>query len=144
MKRKVSIFLLLFALVCLCFGFTACGGKENGKKSFVCEVISSTQTEVVISVSQATGDCVLLDCMQTLQENGELTYSLSGGMVVQINGISNGGSSYWLLYTSDTEFSNTSWGEVEYDGQSYASAILGVESLPVQGGQIYIWSYQTM
>ena len=46
-----------------------------------------------------------------------------------------------MLYTSDAEMSNAEWGTIDYDGKTYASAILGAESLEVSAGNYYILSY---
>jgi hypothetical protein len=47
-----------------------------------------------------------------------------------------------MLYTSDTDNANTAWGEVEYKGEVYGSAILGAEALTIKEGCLYIWIFQ--
>ena len=134
---------VILSLVCACLCFVACNKGDTGSKTVECDVVATTQTQVVISVSALTGEWTLKECMEQLSADGKLTYTISNGMVTQINGKQNTGNSYWMSYISDTEFSNTGWGTVEYEGQTYASAIFGAEELPVKAGHTYIWSYQS-
>ena len=135
-KRKIlSLLLAVVALFCM----VACGGK--GKVA--CAVADKTETRVVITVSEATDGATVLDCMEFLQEEGEIFYKISGTMVTEINGKANTAdfSGCWMLYTSDAEMSNAEWGTVEYDGKTFGSAILGADALTVTVGEIYIWEY---
>ena len=141
MKRKIlSLFLVIFSLFCL----VACD-KENNTGALSCEVVLEESTRVVISVSDKDGSFTVLDCMELLQEKGEISYKISSGMITEINGKENATdfSSCWMLYTSDTEMSNTEWGTIEYDGKTLASAIVGADTLTVISGGVYIWEYQT-
>lgn len=142
MKRKIWVLSFLLALVCACLCFVGCDKKDE-QKTVECSVISSTQTQVVISVTSLTGEWTLEECMEKLSTEGQITYTLSGGMLTELNGKANGGNNYWMLYTSDAEFANTSWGTVDYDGKTYASAVFGAETLPVKEGNTYIWAYQS-
>ena len=83
--------------------------------------------------------------MEMLREDGKIEFAISGGMVTEINGKANTAdfSSCWMLYTSDAELSNTEWGTVSYEENSYGSAIVGAEALPVVNGEIYVWAYQS-
>jgi hypothetical protein len=83
--------------------------------------------------------------MTYLKAEGELAFEITSGMVSSIEGKANPAdwSACWMLYTSDTETSNTEWGTITYDGNTYGSAILGAESLTVSVGAYYIWSYDT-
>ena len=47
-----------------------------------------------------------------------------------------------MLYTDDSENSNTAWGQIEYDGKIYGSAALGAGELVIKDGLTYIWYYQ--
>lgn len=141
MKRKIlSLFLVIFSLFCL----VACD-KENNTGALSCEVVLEESTRVVISVSDKDGSFTVLDCMELLQEKGEIYYKISSGMITEINGKENATdfSSCWMLYTSDTEMSNAEWGTIEYDGKTLASAIVGADTLTVISGGVYIWEYQT-
>ena len=51
---------------------------------------------------------------------------------------------YWMLYTDDSENSNTAWGQIEYDGKIYGSAALGAGELVIKDGLTYIWYYQAL
>jgi hypothetical protein len=88
---------------------------------------------------------VLLQYMEQLKEKGELSFEIKDGMITAINGIANPAdfSSCWMLYTSDAEYSNSAWGTVEYQGQTYGSAIVGAELLEIKADQLYIWVYQS-
>jgi hypothetical protein len=116
--------------------------KEGSAKA---EIISKTDTQVVIKVNETEGFATLLDAMNFLKEAGKLTFELTGGMVSSIEGKANPAdwSACWILYTSDTEMSNTEWGTVSYEGNTYGSAIFGAEGLTVSAGEYYIWSYDT-
>lgn len=141
MKRKIlSLFLVIFSLFCL----VACD-KENNTGALSCEVVLEESTRVVISVSDKDGSFTVLDCMELLQEKGEISYKISSGMITEINGKENATdfSSCWMLYTSDTEMSNADWGTIDCDGKTLASAIVGADTLTVISGGVYVWEYQT-
>lgn len=112
-------------------------------------VIKETDTYIVITASneqmQINSDTTLVDYMTSLKEDGELSFEIKNGMVNSVNGIENplDYSSCWMLYTSDTENSNSVWGTIEYKGNTYGSAVLGAESLIIKDGYLYIWVYQT-
>lgn len=135
-KRKIlSLFLVLLSLFCM----VCCGGGGDA----TCAVAEETETRVVITVSKASGGATVLDCMEILQKQGEISYEISGGMVTEINGKANAAdfSACWMLYTSDAEMSNAEWGTVEYGGETLGSAIVGAEALTVTNGEVYIWEY---
>ncbi len=89
------------------------------------------------------GEVTLLQIMEEMQSEQAFTYKIGNGMVTEICGRANTNSSYWMLYTSDEEFSNSAWGTMEYAGQTLGSAIVGAGSLLVDGEKAYVWSYQT-
>lgn len=132
MKRKmIFLFTLICAVVCSVLCFVSC--KKEAEP-------------VCIRVDEAVAqNTTLIDVMEDMREKGELTYTLSNGMVTEINGVRQGTNSYWMLYISDTENVDTSeWGGTyEYEGQTLGSAMLGAESLVVKQGEIYVWVYQT-
>ena len=156
MKRKL-VSLLAFILATTCaFGLTACDTLSelfgnNEKNSFsegslLAAVESVTDTMVAIKVEKAEEKTTLMDVMAYLQEEKEFSFKVVDGMVTEINGTANAAdwSACWMLYTSDTEMSNTAWGTCEYEGQNFGSAILGAEILPVIDGGVYIWVYQEL
>ena len=112
-------------------------------------VIKDSDTYIVIRTTQkAMGeetDMLLIDYMAKLKEKGDLEFSISNGMITSINGIDNPAdySSCWMLYTSDEENANASWGVVEYEGKQYGSAISGAEALKIKPDQLYIWVYKS-
>ena len=140
MKRKIYLLLtFLLTLTMSVLAFVAC--KEEGEAK--AEVVSKTDIMVVIKVNETEGFATLLDAMTYLKNEGELNFEITGGMVSSIEGKANPAdwSACWMLYTSDTEMSNTEWGTITYDSNVYGSAILGAETLQVTSGEYYIWSY---
>lgn len=92
------------------------------------------------------GDNVrLVDYMQALKQDGFFDFTIVDGMVTSINGKENATdfTSCWMLYTDDADMSNTSWGTIELDGKTYASAISGAEDLIIKDGTTYVWTYVT-
>ena len=142
MKRKINIFLALFLSIVSAICLFACGGKD--KSQLECTLVESTETRVVISVTNEGKNCTLLDCMEILKGE-DFTYEVSSGMVTSINGVTNPAdySKCWMLYTSDAEMANTAWGTTEYDGETLGSAIVGADALEVLTGCIYVWEYRS-
>jgi hypothetical protein len=81
--------------------------------------------------------------MDKMQEDGEISFEQSGGMILTVNGKGTAGREFWGLYTSATDFANSGWGSVVVDGVTYDSATLGYESLPALEGETYIWKIST-
>ena len=140
MKKIFSTILALIISI-VTVNLLGCGGNNL--------VIKETDTYIVITASneqmQINSDTTLVDYMTSLKEDGELSFEIKNGMVNSVNGIENplDYSSCWMLYTSDTENSNSVWGTIEYKGNTYGSAVLGAESLIIKDGYLYIWVYQT-
>ena len=133
----------LFAAVGL-FVFAACG-KSNGAGKTVATV-TKEENRVIITVEEVDGEPTLLDVMNDLKDGGKLTFTLSAdGMVASMEGKENAAdwSAVWMLYTSDREMANAEWGTVEYNGESYGSAVVGANALGVLAGERYIWYYQS-
>lgn len=129
MKKLSMFFALLLCMVTLCFAGVGC---QKGEAE-----------DVVITVENASQNQTLLSYMQTLQDSGELSFTINDGFITKINGTANTVSSFWMLYTTDAEHSNTSWGTYEYNGETLGSADLGADELIVKNGEIYVWTYQT-
>lgn len=107
-------------------------------------VEQTTDTMVAIRVTDAAENTKLIDVMKSLQTDGFLTFAQDAqGMITAINGKENPAdwSACWMLYTSDTEFSNSEWGGYDYNGTTLDSAIFGADMLPVKNGEVYIWAY---
>lgn len=133
LNKTVSLLLAMILLVSL----AACGSQPV--------VIKDSETCIVIRVPEDAEEMLLIDYMNTLQENGELNFEVQSGMITSIGGIENPAdfSSCWMLYTSDADFSNSAWGTVEYDGAEYGSAIVGAEALTIKPGCLYIWAFMS-
>ena len=143
MKRKWNIFLAFcFSALCVLSLF-ACGRKD--KSNLKCALVESTQTRVVISVSEPGLNCTVLDCMEILRQSQDtdFTFTFSNGMITSVNGVENPADfSYcWMLYTSDVEMANAEWGSVKYKDTMLGSAIVGANALTVTAGEIYVWEY---
>ena len=142
MKRKIySILTLLLGLVIGLFMLVACDQQGSAKA----EILSKTDTMVVIKVNETEGFATLIDAMNYLKDEGALNFEISGGMVTEIEGKANAldWSACWMVYTSDKEMSNEEWGTLEYEGTVCASAIVGAEELPVGVGEYYVWLYKS-
>ena len=136
LKRKILALLLVVVAI---FSF-ACYGGGNVK----CQLISSSQTRVVIYVEEADGNVTVENCMEALAAmTDSFSYKTQGGMVTEINGVENPADySYcWMLYTSDADMANEEWGTITYEGKTLGSAIVGAEKLVVDVGEIYVWEY---
>ncbi len=151
MKRKLLFICSLILTLCLCLFPTACFG-ETADVSINPSVVSinierdeeDQPYAVIISIKDVELDenTTLLAVMEDMKDEQSFTYKVESGMVTEICGRANGINSYWMLYTSDAELSNSVWGTYEYSGQALGSAILGAEALTVISGGVYIWSYQ--
>ena len=136
----LALSISLIAVVCM---LVLTFGKEDG--SAKAEIVEKTENMVVIKVNETEGFATLLDAMNYLKNERELTFEIVGGMISSIEGKSNPAdfSSCWMLFTSDEEMSNAEWGTTTYNGNTYASAILGAESLTVSAGEYYVLEYVT-
>ena len=140
--KKFFNTIIAIALLVIVFSFFGCSPKEP-------LVIKESDTYIVINVTKEqmdiTDTTTLVDYMNSLKNDGQLTFEINNGMVSSVNGIDNPSdwSSCWMLYTSDTDNANPAWGTIEYNGNVYGSAILGAESLTIKDGCIYIWVFQS-
>ena len=143
MKRKIlKAVTFLLALIISATVLVACGKTGSAKA----EIVEKTDTMVVIRVTEVTGVAHLIDAMNYLKSENELTFDMaSDGLVVSIEGKDINTvtwSPFWYLYTSNAEMANTEWGTVTYDGNTYGSAILGATDLEVVAQELYIWEYK--
>ena len=141
MKRKfLSLVIILLVLTCVLCSFAGCKPTNSAKA----QVLQSTENILVINVTEVYGEVTLLDVMNNLKEQGEIDFTIVGGMIVSVNGVENTPdySACWMLYTSDSEMANIGWGTIEYQNSVYGSAIVGADSLPVIVNGIYIINYQ--
>lgn len=141
MKKFLNT-IIVISLSFFIFSIFGCSSKEP-------LVIKESDTYIVITASNEqmdiTNTTTLVDYMNSLKADGQLTFEINNGMVSSVNGIDNPSdwSSCWMLYTSDLDNANSAWGTIEYNGNIYGSAILGAESLIIKDGCIYIWVFQS-
>ena len=132
MKRK---FVSLVSLVLAALALLALAG---------CHTSSVTaDVDVVIRATAEQDGMTLLAVMEELQEEGELSFTVSDGMITELNGTKQTPSGYWMLYTSDRENANEQWGTCEYEGEVLGSATLGAGELAVKAGCVYLWSFES-
>ena len=135
MKKKVVSLVSLISAVLALFSLAALAG---------CHTSSVTaDVDVVIRATAEQDGMTLLAVMEELQTAGELSFTVSDGMVVELNGTKQTASSYWMLYTSDEESANEQWGTFEYEGEVLGSAVSGAGELTVKEGCLYIWAFES-
>ena len=130
MRKKLFVGLArLLCVLSFCMFFSACNVRKVDDVVLVAENVMEGQT--------------LLSYMADCQEDGKITFSVQDGMVVKMNGVANTTKSFWMLYTTDTENANQSWGTYTHNGETLGSAMYGAESLIIKNGETYVWTYQT-
>ena len=141
MKNLTKALSLCLVIITLGLCFASC--KEEPL------VIKDSDTFIVIKTTEKALDgkenMMLIDYMEMLRDDGELEFKVNSGMITSINGYDNPAdySKCWMLYTSDSDFSSSEWGTVEYQGVEYGSAILGAEMLVIKPNQTYIWVFKS-
>lgn len=133
MKSK---FVTLISLVLAALALLALAGCHKSS-------VTTEEDVVVIRVSAEQDGMALLAVMEELQEAGELSFTVSDGMITELNGTKQTLSSYWMLYTNDQENANEQWGTHEYEGEVLGSATLGAGELAVKAGCVYLWSFES-
>lgn len=136
MKKKVGSLVSLVSAVLALFSLVALAGCKKSP-------VTADENTVVIQASAEHSGKTLLAVMEELQEAGELSFTVSDGMVVELNGTKQTPSSYWMLYTNDRENANEQWGTHEYEGEVLGSATLGAGELAVKAGCVYLWSFES-
>ncbi len=140
MQRKIiSLFLTLWSVVCL-FCFTACGATASAT------VLSSEEKTVIIRIDAAKENATLFNALDNLEKSGAITFAMSGGMIISVNGKANvqesATSGYsWMIYTSNTSLSYQEYGSKTYDNVVCYSAAFGAEQLQIKTGETIILSY---
>ncbi len=131
MKRKrISFFTFLLVVL-----FSLCG--------FSCKEEKVDPVVIDLNGRTVAANATLLDVMEELQAEGSLTLTIENGMITGLNGVKNSviAKSYWMLYTTDEENSNTAWGTYTYEGQVLASSTYGAEELLAKENELYVWVY---
>ena len=136
MKKKVVSLVSLVSAVLTLFSLVALAGCKKSP-------VTADENTVVIQASAEHGGKTLLSVMEALQAAGELSFTVSDGMIVELNGTEQTASSYWMLYTSDKENANEQWGTFEYEGEVLGSAVSGAGELTVKEGCLYIWAFES-
>ncbi len=141
MKNKMQKVLSLMLVLVILAGLTACKSEKLVIKDSDTYIVVKTTTQAMDGAT----DMTLMDYMTKLKDKGDLEFTISDGMITSINGIDNPAdySSCWMLYTSDADNANASWGTVEYEGKEYGSAISGAETLKIKSDQLYIWVFKS-
>ena len=138
-KRIFSLLTLLFLLATLLL--CSCQKTEPivVKDSETCIVIRATEDFL-----NKNGEMTLIEYMEALKNDGLLEYTEANKMITSINGIENPAnfSHCWMLYTSDSDSSNSAWGIIEYAGVEYGSAVVGASDLKIKPSCLYIWVFQ--
>lgn len=141
MKNLTKALSLCLVIATLLLCFASC--KEEPL------VIKDSDTFIVIKTTEEAlngkSDMKLIDYMETLRKDGELEFEVKNGMITSINGQDNPTdfSKCWMLYTSDSDYSSSAYGIVEYQGTEYGSAIAGAEMLVIKPEQTYIWVFKS-
>ena len=124
MKKLMKFTGLLLAFIVLVTSLTACT-KPDGDGGKNENVVAITVTNVADNVT-----------LEAYMNDSDVNFKVSNGMVTEINGKANTTNSFWMLYTSDAENSNTAWGSYEHEGVTLGSAAVGAIELVVKNGCI--------
>lgn len=130
-KNWKKLVTLLLATLCALFAFGCSPSNPPADVKFTVEI------------ENVSPGATVLDYMNYLQDNGEISFTIASGMITSMNGVSGATNQYWMLYTDDADNSNTAWGTITVNGVTYASATLGAESLVATDGATYIWRLVT-
>jgi hypothetical protein len=138
MKFKFwSVIALVMAMI-----FSSCIIGCNNGGEVTASIVFFEEKMLVIKVEKTDAFATLMDTMKELKDSDKITYNENMGMITAINEVDAPEGYSWFLYTSDKDFSNTEWGTVSYNGQTYGSAVLGASTLIVNENEIYIWSLE--
>ena len=151
MKRKL-VSLLLFTLTVILAVFSGVGCQRGGKTTAKLE--ASTEDMIVMSIASSDGKANAFNALQSLQEQGVITFeyqdSTYGAYVTSINGkaekiisstLTSSEGYSWSFYTSDREYAYDS-PTVTVEGRVCGLSSLGASSLTVKEGELYIWVYE--
>ncbi len=135
---KKRFFAALLSALAL-FVFAACAFKSG---DCVAVLRSVREERVVIYVEETDGKATLLDALNYVK-GPTFTFMEEGGMIVVVNELQQNEHSrhYWLIFTSDEEFSSKAFGSTSYGDGYIDSATCGVRDLIVKQGEVYILEY---
>ncbi len=143
MKRKLISFFTLICTLLFSVCFFACDSEKEVDIGAVSVTADDTTLAIDFTGVAVDGELTLASAMEQLQEGGRLSFTLSSGMVIAVNGKANTATEFWMLYTSDEALSNAAYGSFSYDGKTLYSAIVGADSLTVKTDELYVWVYET-
>ena len=145
MKKRVFVAgISLFMCFIMMFIFTACESESPTESS---DLLENTEKLVVIKASKTGGS--VEDALKAYKEAGELEYEGDTGdygfYLISVNGYVPDAqkNEFWALYTTLGEYegvtySDTEFGEYEYNGTVCASASYGISGMPLVEGELYI------
>ena len=140
MKRftcAVLTFLLAVLTAFVCVGCQSTGDAEG-------EVLQSSESVLIIRVTETDGNATLYDVMKKLRANGEIEFvsenSTYGQSLLSVNGVANTSdwSWYWASYTTDEA---NGLDEMEWEGETWYYSAAGMSSLQVKKGECYMFLY---
>ena len=138
MKKFGKILATAMALAVLVAAFAACNGYN---------AVKSTEDVVAVTVSGKVMDLDgknFVDYLNKLQSDNKFSYSADKGYVTTVNGKT---ADYqkdrtgWMMYTSDKEMGNEAWDTYEFEGQTYYSAIVGINDYPLAEGTVILFVF---
>lgn len=130
----------LYLVLCVALAVSAFAGCNRNNVVSEEDMVIMEVNDEVMEITETT---TLLDYMNALSDDGELTFTISDGMITSVNGKENSMNSYWMIYTDDAENGNESWGTITYKEKVYLSATLGAGELKIKSGCTYILAYQS-
>ncbi|MBS5842964.1 MAG: hypothetical protein KIC77_05720 [Clostridiales bacterium] len=143
---KKNFIVALNGVICviMLFVFAACKNETSSDYSVILE---NMENLVVIEATKTDGS--LEDALKSLKENGELEYEGSTGdygfYLTSVNGYIPDvqKNEYWALYSTLGEYegvtySDTEFGQYEYNGKICAAASYGVSGMPLVEGELYV------
>ena len=139
--KKILVYLLMVLVMLL----SAACNPSNGQAKTVATVVTE-ENAIGIVIEEVDGTPTLLEVMRSLESEGKLTFTVDAtGMITGMNGKQNASdwSAWWGLYISDAELSDMSYG-IEWNGTQLGFSNFGANTLTVEAGGIYVWSYQTL
>ena len=143
MKKKTLAFFAL-VLVALTALFALVGCNDEGSDKVKAKAVYTTETAVVLKVTETDGKATLEDAMKSAKEEGGFTYtgenSTYGLMITAINGLAAEGTYYWACYTTDKDNADTAT-KMTVDGVDYYYALAGASTLKVKTGASYLFVY---
>ena len=143
MKKTMQMVSVAAVVMAMAFAASACN--FNASTGYVKgDLLENSDTMVVMSVVEEEGNMYVIDLMKDLQKAGKITYELSAdGFIESINGKANAAdfSSCWMLYTSEDDLSSEEYGYIEYKGEKLYGALFGASQMPLDDGELYVWSY---